>query len=83
MPEDKYYKIMTIRFRKEEDKELIEQLERQDVSKRELLHKWYYEKPEIPTDLCSIKDVEELMTVFRVHPRTKRNIIDALHRKCT
>lgn len=82
MPEDKYYKIMTIRFRKEEDAELIEQLERKDVSKRELLHKWYYEKPEIPTDLCSIKDVEELMRIFRVHPQTMRNIIEALRKKC-
>lgn len=82
MPEDKYYKIMTIRFRKDEDAELIEQLERKDVSKRELLHKWYYEKPEIPTDLCSIKEVEKLMTTFRIPKRTKDNILIALRKRC-
>ena len=82
MAEDKYYKIMTIRLKKDEDKELIEQLERKDVSKRELLRKWYYEKPEMPTDLCSIAQVEELMRVFRVHPRTRQNIVDALRKKC-
>ena len=81
MPEDKYYKIFTIRFRKEEDGELIKELEAPGVSKRELLHKWYYEKPEIPTDLCSIKEVENLMRLFRVHPQTIRNVIEALKKQ--
>lgn len=82
MPEDKYYKIFTIRFRKEEDAELIKELESHDKSKRQWLHDLYYLAPEIPKDLCSIKDVNDLMTVFRVHPQTRRNIVEALQKKC-
>lgn len=78
MPEDKYYKIFTIRFRKDEDAELIKELENPGVSKRKLLHKWFYEKPEIPTDLCSIRDVDKLLTTFRVPYQTRVNIINAL-----
>ena len=78
MPEDKYYKIFTIRFRKDEDAELIKELENPGVSKRELLHKWFYEKPEIPTDLCSIREVDKLLTTFRVPYLTRVNIINAL-----
>ena len=83
MPEDKYYKIFTIRFRKEEDAELIKELESHGTSKRQWLHDLYYLAPEIPQDLCSIRDVEELMTVFHVHPQTKRNIVEALKKKTT
>ena len=83
MPEDKYYKIFTIRFKKDEDAELIKELEDHNTSKRQWLHDLYYLAPEIPTDLCSIKDVEELMRIFRVHPQTTRNIIEALKKKCT
>ena len=82
MPEDKYYKIFTIRFRKEEDAELIKELEAHGTSKRKWLHDLYYLAPEIPKDLCSIKDVADLMTLFRVHPQTRRNIIEALEKKC-
>jgi hypothetical protein len=82
MPEDKYYKIFTIRFRKEEDAELIKELEAHGTSKRQWLHDLYYLAPEIPKDLCSIKDVADLMALFRVHPQTRRNIIEALEKKC-
>lgn len=82
MPEDKYYKIFTIRFRKEEDAELIKELEDHSTSKRQWLHDLYYLAPEIPTDLCSIRDVEQLMTTFRVPKKTRDNIILALRKKC-
>ena len=78
MSEDKYYKIMTIRFRKEEDAELIKELEAHNTSKREWLHDLYYYKPELPKDLCSIAEVEKLMTDFRVPYMTRVNIINAL-----
>ena len=83
MPEDKYYKIFTIRFRKDEDAELIKELESHDTSKRQWLHDLYYYKPELPKDLCSISEVEELMRIFRVHPQTTRNIIEALKKRTT
>ena len=83
MTEDTYYKIFTIRFRKEEDAELIKELESHDTSKRQWLHDLYYLKPEIPKDLCSIRDVEELMRIFRVHPQTIRNVVEALKKKTT
>lgn len=82
MPEDKYYKIMTIRFKKDEDAELIEKLEHPETSKRKWLHDLYYYKPELPKDLCSIAEVERLMTTFRVPMQTRRNIIDALRKRC-
>lgn len=78
MREDDKYKIMTIRFSKEKDVELIKELEEHNVSKRQWLHDLYYYKPELPTDLCSIRDVEELLTTFRVPYRTRINIIKAL-----
>ena len=76
--EDKYYKIFTIRFKKEEDAELIEELEKHNTSKRQWLHDLYYEKPELPTDLCSISEVERLLMLYRVHPTTRKIIIDSL-----
>lgn len=82
MPEDKYYKIFTIRFRKDEDAELIKELEAHGTSKRQWLHDLYYLAPEIPTDLCSIQDVSDLMTTFRVDFRTRQNIINALRARC-
>ena len=78
MREDDKYKIMTIRFSKEKDAELIKELEEHNVSKREWLHSLYYQKPEIPTDLCSIREVENLLTTFRVPYMTRINIINAL-----
>lgn len=76
--EDKYYKIMTIRFNKEKDAELIKELESHNTSKREWLHNLYYEKPEIPQDLCSIAEVEKLLMMYRINPRTRTNIIERL-----
>lgn len=83
MAEDERYKIFTIRFKKDEDAELIKELESHDTSKRKWLHDLYYLAPEIPKDLCSIKDVEDLMTTFRIPYRTRRNIIEALKKKYT
>ena len=83
MAEDERYKIFTIRFRKDEDAELIKELENHDTSKRKWLHDLYYLAPEIPKDLCCIKDVQDLMITFRVHPLTRRNIIEALKKKYT
>lgn len=76
--EDDKYKIFTIRFSKEKDAELIAQLEENNTSKRQWLHDLYYQKPKIPTDLCSIAEVDRLMSVFRVPYMTRINIINAL-----
>ena len=78
MTETNIYKIMTIRFRKEEDAELLEELEKavaEGRSKREVLRNLYYYKPELPEDLCSIKDVEQLMMTYRIPRLTRINII--------
>lgn len=77
--EDKKYKIMTIRFHKDKDAELIKELEAPETSKRQWLHDLYYYKPELPKDLCSIADVERLLSLFKVDRRTSINIIDALN----
>ena len=61
MREDDYYRIMTIRFHKDKDAELIKELDAHNVSKRQWLHDLYYLKPEIPADLCSIREVERLL----------------------
>lgn len=79
--EDKTYKIMTIRFRKEEDAELLEALEKQVAeggSKRQFLRDLFYLAPEIPEDLCSIATVEKLMMTYRVPRVTRNNIIERL-----
>lgn len=81
MAEDRWYKIFTIRFSKEKDAELIEQLEKHGTSKREWLHDLYYYRPELPKDLCSIAEVEKLLLDFRIHPQTRRNIIEALKKR--
>ena len=81
MTEDNIYKIFSIRFRKDEDLELIQALEdavASGGSKRATIREWYYFRPEIPTDLCSIKDVEELLTTFKIPFRTRTTIIEAL-----
>ena len=69
------------RMRKIEDKELLEDLDKavsEGMTKREWLRRCYYLKPEIPTDLCSIRDVENLLSTFKIPYRTKMNIINAL-----
>lgn len=82
MTEDARYKIMTIRFHKEKDAELIKELEHPETSKREWLHDLYYYKPEMPKDLCSIAEVEKQLLNFQVHPKIRRNIIEALKNCC-
>jgi len=81
MSEDAIYKIMSIRFRKEEDKELIQALEdavASGGSKRATIRDWFYLKPEIPNDLCSIRDVDQLLMTFKIPYRTRITIIEAL-----
>ena len=80
--EDERYKIFTIRFHKDKDAELIAELEKKETSKRAWLHDLYYEKPKIPTDLCSIAEVERLMMMYRIPRLTRINIIEALRKQC-
>lgn len=82
MSEDKYYKIMTIRFKKEEDAELIKELEEHNTSKRQWLHDLYYYRPQLPTDLCSIKEVEKVMMLYRIPPKTREGILNNLRTNC-
>lgn len=81
--EDDKYKIMTIRFSKEKDADLIRELEEHNTSKRQWLHDLYYYKPELPDDLCSIREVEKLLTTFRVPYQTRVNLISALKKRKT
>lgn len=81
----KVYKQFTIKFRKDEDAEIIKCLEensKEGKSKRQWIHDLYYFTPEMPKDLCSIAEVEHLMTVFRVPRMTRINIVEALKKQC-
>lgn len=72
------------RMRKIEDKELLEDLDKavsEGMTKREWLRRCYYLKPEIPTDLCSIREVEQLMMTYKIPYVTRMNIINALKKK--
>jgi hypothetical protein len=85
MKEDNTYKIMTIRFRKVEDAALIKKMEDAVAaggSKREVLHDLFYLAPKLPTDTCSISEVEKLLMMYRVPRVTRENIINTLKKQC-
>lgn len=75
------YDTHLVRFRRIEDKELLEDMDKalkEGKTKREWFRELYYLAPEIPTDLCSIKEVENKLTTFKIPYRTRVLIINSL-----
>ena len=82
---DNYVQI-PIKLRTDEDADLIQAFHENTIegnmTKREFMRSLYYTAPKIPTDLCSIAEVEKLLMNYRVPRLTREGIINSLKAKC-